>query len=94
MSATCFVTPKSLPSNRDTDNAINMQVGIELVSVRPYKYPYIKKNKIKQLVQEMLVSEIIRPSSSPFSSPMLLVKRKIVPVDSVLIITPEQSYNP
>lgn len=36
----------------------------------------LKKNEIENLVNDVLVSSIIRPSISPFSSPVILVKKK------------------
>ena len=44
--------------------------------MKPYRYPYFQKSKIEKLVGEMLTNRVIRPSTSPFSSLVLLVKKK------------------
>jgi hypothetical protein len=44
--------------------------------IRPYRYAPVLKNEIENQVQEILNARLIQHSSSPFSSPVLLVKKK------------------
>lgn len=43
---------------------------------KTYRYPYIHKNEVRNQIQEMLESGIIRPSNSPYSDPIWIVPRK------------------
>jgi hypothetical protein len=50
--------------------------GAHLVTVRPYRYPPALKDKIEAQVDTMMKQGIIQHSTSPFNSPVLLVRKK------------------
>lgn len=68
--------PTTLPPSRPCNHTIPLIPSAQPVFVRPYCYPPALKDEIERQVAEMLSQGIIRPSSSPFSSPVLLVKKK------------------
>ncbi|WVY96659.1 hypothetical protein V8G54_028810 [Vigna mungo] len=70
-----FDTPKALPPPRCQDHSIPLMEGSQPVKVKPYRYPDSQKAEIAKLVQGMLEEGIIQPSKSPFSSPIILVKK-------------------
>jgi len=74
--ADLFVEPTTLPPQREADHHIPLLPGAQPVNVRPYRYSPAQKIEIENQVREMLQHGIIRVSSSPFASPVLLVKKK------------------
>ncbi|KAL9425761.1 hypothetical protein AB3S75_032681 [Citrus x aurantiifolia] len=71
-----FLTPTTLPPHRAIDHKIHLLPNTTPVNVCPYCYPHFQKNEMEKLIREILEQGIIRPSQSPFSSPVLLVKKK------------------
>lgn len=61
---------------RSLNHSIPLQHNSKTVNIAPYKYPHYQKEEIEKLVKEMLSKAIIKPSKSPFASPVLLVKKK------------------
>jgi hypothetical protein len=43
---------------------------------RPYRHPFSQKNEIEKMVQELLNAGVIHPSTSPYSSPIVMVQKK------------------
>jgi len=71
-----FADPTGLPPKRQLDYRIHLLPDTAPVAVRPYHYPQLLKDEIERQCQEMLQQGIIRPSTSAFSSPVLLVRKK------------------
>jgi hypothetical protein len=70
-----FATPTGLPPPRRHNHHIHLIPETAPVAVRPYRYPQLVKDELEQQCQDMLQQCIIRPSTSAFSSPVLLVKK-------------------
>lgn len=74
--STVFDPPCQLPPSRSCDHSIPLIPGAAPIYARPYRFSPVIKDKVEKQVKEMLQSGIIQKSSSPFSSPVLLVKKK------------------
>jgi hypothetical protein len=71
-----LTVPSSLPPKRACDHTIPLIEGATLVNIRAYHYPPSLKDEIERQVNIMLEQGLIQPSKSPFSSPVLLVRKK------------------
>ncbi|XP_047965871.1 uncharacterized protein LOC125210353 [Salvia hispanica] len=74
--ASVFEMPSTLPPARRWDHRIHLNPSAKPVNVRPYRYPYFQKNEIERQELEMLKQRVIQHSTNPFSSPVLLVRKK------------------
>ncbi|BFG40938.1 hypothetical protein CerSpe_272120 [Prunus speciosa] len=72
-----FSAPTGLPLFRPIGHQIPLNPGTPPVNVRPYKYPHFQKSEIETIVCEMLAAGLVQPSCSAYSSPVLLVKKKL-----------------
>jgi hypothetical protein len=45
-------------------------------NVWPYHHPFAHKNEIEKIVHELLEASVIRPSTSPYSSSVVMVLKK------------------
>jgi len=70
-----FAEPTGLPPPRAHDHRITLKPGAQPVAVRPYRYPAAHKDELERQCAAMLEQGIVRRSDSPFSSPVLLVKK-------------------
>ncbi|GKA62323.1 putative mitochondrial protein [Tanacetum coccineum] len=71
-----FKVPKDLPPQRSHDHQIPLMPNTPPINVRPYKHPPNQKDAIEGMVKELMDSGVIRASQSPFSSPIVMVKKK------------------
>jgi hypothetical protein len=72
-----FSTPQGLPPSRSVhDHSIPLVPGSLPPNIRPYRHPFAQNNEIEKMVQELLIVGVIRPSTSPYSSPVIMVLKK------------------
>jgi hypothetical protein len=68
--------PPGKPPDRGFEHIIELEEGAKPVIDTPYRHPKKHKNKIESAIKELLAMGHIRPSSSPFASSVVLVKKK------------------
>jgi hypothetical protein len=71
-----FAEPTKLPPRRSSDHTIPLIPGSKVVNQRPYRLPHQQKNAMEDIIKDLIQKGIIRDSSSPYSSPVILVEKK------------------
>jgi hypothetical protein len=71
-----FQEPTGLPPKREVEHEIYLQQDTPLSNIGMYRSSVIENVEIKKQVQEFLNKGIVRPSSSPCGSPIVLVPKK------------------
>ena len=74
--ACLFAKPVGLPPSQPKDHCISLLPRSVPPNIRPYRYPFHHKTEIEMLVRDLLKQGVIHPSTSSFSSPVLLVQKK------------------
>jgi hypothetical protein len=74
--AEVFDEPQGLPPHRSADHEIPLLPGSKPPNIRPYRMSYNQKNTIEKTIAQLLKNGEIQPSTSPFSSPLILVRKK------------------
>jgi hypothetical protein len=72
-----FSTPQGLPPSHGVhDHSIRLVPKSLSPNICPYRHPFSQKNEIEKMVQELLNAGFIHPSTSPYSSPVVMVLKK------------------
>lgn len=71
-----FDEPTGMPPKRACDHRIPLLPGAQPFAIRPYRYSPALKTEIERQVADLLQKGIIQVSQSPFSSPVVLVRKK------------------
>ncbi|WVZ93760.1 LOW QUALITY PROTEIN: hypothetical protein U9M48_039717 [Paspalum notatum var. saurae] len=65
-----------MPPDREIEFIIELLPGTAPIAKRPYRMAPIEKEEVKKNIDELLAKGYIRPSSSPWAFPVLLVEKK------------------
>lgn len=71
-----FEGSKGHPPRRWQDHKKTFKEGAQPVNIRPYSYSNLYMDVIERMVKEMVDVGVIRSSISPYSIPVVLVKKK------------------
>lgn len=68
--------PKQLPPKRNVEHEIKLEENSKPPSKAPYRLSFVEQDELKKQLKNLTDSKLIRPSNSPFGSPVLFVKKK------------------
>lgn len=68
--------PKELPPRRTVEHGIELEQGAKPPSRPPYRLNFVEQDELKKQIQQLIDGNLIRPSVSPYGSPVLFVKKK------------------
>jgi hypothetical protein len=72
-----FFTPQGIPPSHGVhDHSIPIVPGSLPPNILTYHHPFSQKNEIEKIVQELLQASAICPSTSPYSSSVVMVLKK------------------
>ena len=74
--------------DRGFEHIIELEERTHVVITTPYRHPKKYKDEIEKTIKELLELGYMRPSSSPFASSVVLVKKKMAPYGCVSITGP------
>ena len=78
-----FQEPKGFPPKRGIQHEIQLQQDCPLPNIGMYKISVMESAEIKKKIQELLDKGIIRPSTLPCRSPIVLVPKSACVCTSV-----------
>ncbi len=65
-----------LPPEREVQFEIDVMLGVDPISITPYRMAPAELKELKVQLQELLNKVFIRPSVSSWGAPVLFVKKK------------------
>ena len=68
--------PDGVPPSRDLDHSIDLLPGSKPISKPAYRLSHSEVQEVERQLTEYVEKGFIRPSSSPWAAPILLVKKK------------------
>jgi hypothetical protein len=68
--------PKTLPAARSIDHRIDLLLDSIPISRSVYRLSAFEEEKVRKSVEELLIQGVIRPSTSPWATRVLLSPKK------------------